>query len=175
MKKMNAFIAALTLAATALSPLASSAANLSGDSKTMEVSQTHNSSYIITIPDGVQDIAEGTKLAVSASGLLEYGETITISVDSENGWKLKDAKHEENNEDISYKMAVNDKAITTEANDILEVSYSDSGQTGSVEMVVSEIANPTYAGTYHDILTFSARTNIEQTAAATTTTVDEAQ
>ncbi len=155
MKKMNALLSALTLAITALTPIASFAA---GDEQTIEVSKEYTSSYTITIPEGTQELAQGQKFEVAANAFLNFGEKLTVSVTSTNGWKLADKVHTENTEKISYKMSIGDKEISEATANILEVPYNDEGKANSVTLTVSELGDAVYAGTYSDTLTFTAGT-----------------
>lgn len=157
MKKMNVLLAALALAITAITPLASSA---SDTEPAIEVSATFDTSYTITIPDGIQEIKEGTPFNVSASGCFEYGETVSIYVESTNGWKLKDKNHSDNKADIPYSVTNKDSKtpLGEGKNNILEFTVNDDVLDGETIMTVSEIKAPTYAGTYGDKLTFTAKT-----------------
>ncbi len=156
MKKINVLLAALTLAVTALTPLTSSAAALTGDSGTTEVSMSVNSSYTVTIPDSVTQLEVNDTLQVTAADvLLHYNEKLVVSVASENGWKLKDKEHSENNADISYTLNIDGNKVTNDAA-VLVVPYDLKNK--SANLTVAEIGDPTYAGTYSDTLTFNVKT-----------------
>lgn len=156
MKKMKALLSALSLAVAALTPITSSADFTNGD--TMEVSKKYESSYTITIPDGTQELAQGQEFEVGATVFLNYGEKLTVSVASKNGWNLVDKVHNENTDKVSYKMSINNTNITGTTADILEVPYNAEGKAGTVTLTVAELGNATYAGTYSDTLTFTAKT-----------------
>lgn len=167
MKKINAFLAALTLAVTALTPLASFAFESKSDNNKTEISNEYSSHYMLTIPATLQNIDTGHTFDVGATGFLHFNEKMIVSVESENGWKLKDKEFDANDKDVAYQMSVGEKPVTAKDKDIFEVAFSDEGQSKTVTMTVDSIAAPTYAGTYGDTLTFSAR-------AVSITPVDEA-
>lgn len=166
MKKMNILLTALSLAVAMLTPMASFAEGTPDEnvekktfkngSETMVVSQEYDSEYTIIIPEGTQKLEEG--LEVGAEALLKYNEKLVVSVASNNGWLLKDSVYGENNADISYTLTVGNKEVAKDGTaDIFEVNYDDDGMENSVVMKLSDIDEPTYAGTYIDTLTFSAR------------------
>lgn len=156
MKKMNAILAAITLAVTALTPLASSAMDLplTKGKDTMTVSKTYDASYELEIPD-TYTLAQGEGFNVTATGFLHVNEKMIISVESDNDWNIVDTSCDTNQ--IKYDVSVDGKKIEEKKADIFEVAYNDEGQTKTVTMNIDKIYDPTYAGTYTDKLTFSAR------------------
>lgn len=156
MKKINVLLAALTLTVTALTPLTSSAATLAGNEGTTVVSKTFDSSYTVTIPDSVNDLIVDSTLSVEATGvLLNYNEKLVVSVASKNNWHLKDKENTANTADISYTLNAGDTALAN-GDAVLEVPYTEKNK--SADLTVANIADPTYAGTYADTLTFSVTT-----------------
>lgn len=173
MKKMNILLSALSLAVVMLTPMASFAETggtpegsgtsggntggktFSNTSETMVVSQEFKSEYTIIIPEGTQKLEEG--LDVGAKAFLKYNEKLVVSVDSNNGWVLKDT-NTGNEEDISYTLTVGDEEVTKNGPaDIFEVKYTDENMRKDIVMELADIDDPTYAGTYTDTLTFTAR------------------
>ncbi len=154
MKKTNKFLAstlALTLALTAVAPISAFAAE---PECSMKLSKTYLDSYTLTIPEGTDNLAEGQEFRVSAQAFLDYGEELTVSVTSENGWALKDKAHPENSAAISYQMSCGGRILATQTEKILTVSSDDEDQQGTAVMTVNAISAPAYAGTYEEILTF---------------------
>lgn len=168
MKKINILLSTLVLAVAMLTPMSSFA---EGDtdtqeettiateetvnaSESIEVSQTYKPSYKIVIPAGTAALTENQKFIVKGEALLEYSKSLTVSVESENEWKLKDIKHDEN--EISYKMKCGEADITTAEADILTVKSG--GDEYSVTLTAYNIGTAYYAGTYKDVLTFKAKT-----------------
>lgn len=163
MKKMNAILTAASLAAAALTPLASSASEAEKTSDAMTVSKTYESTYELTIPDtnaGAYSISNGTSFDVTAKGFLQIGEKMVVSVESENSWYIVDETYDKN--EIKYQVSVDGKAIENKKEDIFEVAYNDEGQTKTVAMKIDQIDNPVYAGTYTDTLTFSVKAVYEE-------------
>ncbi len=155
MKKMNALLSALSLAVAALTPITSSA-DFTDNRSTMEVSKEYASSYTITIPDGTQQLEQNQEFQVKAEAFLNYGEKLTVSVASKNGWNLVDKVHTENTNKVPYKMSINGANITETTAEILTVPYNDEDKTDTVKLTVAELGNSVYAGTYGDTLTFTA-------------------
>ncbi|MCM1133183.1 MAG: hypothetical protein NC340_06890 [Ruminococcus flavefaciens] len=180
MKKMNALFAALTLAVTALTPMVSSAANIEfkGDRNTMQVKKDYGSHYTLTIPDGLQTVDNEDGLTVKANAFLHYDEKLIVSVESNNGWELRD-KNTNNKTYIPYEMTVDykgeDKVIKTGTTDtdILEFDYNQNEKDVAVTMNMTGIGKAYYAGTYTDTLTFTARAEeIKEEAKATTASTE---
>lgn len=177
MKKVNAILAALTLAVTALTPLASSASEstLKEGNNTMTLSKTYSDGYTLNIPDAVQNLDETSKLTVSATGFLNVDQKIIVSVESKNQWYLQDETCDTNK--IKYNVSVNGNTITTQEADIFEITYDDESHTKEVTINVDGVDEPTYAGTYTDTLTFSARVetivNEEKKEEVTTSETEE--
>ncbi|MDE5558027.1 MAG: hypothetical protein K2J32_10135 [Ruminococcus sp.] len=173
MKKMKILMSVLALALATLTPMASFAIDddtqaetntptietttESGKSQsdTLELSQVHAANYKIQIPSGRGELKERQAFEVSATGLLEYGKKLTVSVESENDWHLVDEKHPDNK--IKYTMRKNFEDITEQEIDILTLSAEDKG--GTVTLTVAEIGNAKYAGEYKDTLTFKVKTD----------------
>lgn len=177
MKKVNAILAALTLAVTALTPLASSASEstLKEGNNTTTLSKTYSDGYTLNIPDAVQNLDETSKLTVSATGFLNVDQKIIVSVESKNQWYLQDETCDTNK--IKYNVSVNGNTITTQEADIFEITYDDESHTKEVTINVDGVDEPTYAGTYTDTLTFSARVetivNEEKKEEVTTSETEE--
>ena len=199
MKKMKILISVLALALATLTPMSSFATDggtESGDnqsvgsstsqtdndetskdekegmtekSEKLELSQVHNAEYKIKIPSGVGNLKENKEFYVSASGLLEYGKKLTVSVESENEWKLKDTKHDDVTVEYTMKFAQqtggegesaiygNEITIESKEMDLLTLSCDDRG--GTVRLTVTDIGSAKYAGEYKDTLTFRVKTD----------------
>lgn len=175
MKKMNVLLAALTLAITAITPMASFAEESdkvqSGNTK---IETEAPSEYYITIPEGRETLKEGDELAVTAYAFIEYGKELTVSVTSENTWKLTDSKHPENPKPISYEVSCGGKALTKKTEEILVVPYDTTGYQKTATLVIENVPGATYAGTYEDTLTFNSGVR-DITPPATTTAVTTTQ
>ena len=172
MKKMKILISVLALDIAKLTPMASfeiddyasaettatteaTTESEKSQSDTLELSQVHAANYKIQIPSGKGELKERQVFEVSATGLLEYGKKLTVSVESENDWHLVDEKHPDNK--IKYTMRKNFEDIKEQEIDILTLSADDKG--GTVTLTVAEIGNAKYAGEYKDTLTFKVKTD----------------
>lgn len=176
MKKMNALFTALTLVITAVTPMASSAASATTDSKSqITLSRTYNSHYTIHIPDENPTLnADKVEVGFGVTGYLEYNEKLTVSVISNNGWQLKDS-NTENENGVEYKMKVGEKVITSEDNDVVSITSADNNNKVDTPLTFCDFGEAVYAGTYGDTLTFEVRTeSIPNDEVITTTTTTEA-
>lgn len=176
MKKMNALFTALTLVITAVTPMASSAASATKDSKSqITLSRTYNSHYTIHIPDENPTLnADKVEVGFGVTGYLEYNEKLTVSVISNNGWQLKDS-NTENENGVEYKMKVGEKVITSEDNDVVSITSADNNNKVDTPLTFCDFGEAIYAGTYGDTLTFEVRTeSIPNDEVITTTTTTEA-
>ncbi|MDE6425632.1 MAG: hypothetical protein K2K89_05805, partial [Ruminococcus sp.] len=127
----------------------------------MELSLSRKATYTVTIPEGSKDnLQNGDSFDVSVTSLLEYDQSIYVSVRSANGWELVDAKHTDNT--IPYHMKINGVALEGRENVILENPYN--AETSSVTLVAGGIEKPNYAGTYKDQLTFTIEKGASSTA-----------
>lgn len=121
----------------------------------MDVTMTCPTDYQIIIPDSNNEVSEGDKLTVAVDGvLLEYDQTLEVSVTSKNTWKLKDKNNPENPEEVIYQVGFGDEQtrIENKTENILTV---DGGRNaGSVDLTVIEVNTPDTAGTFEDTLTF---------------------
>lgn len=174
MKKMNILLVAFTLALSAITPMASFAVDddtepsteptTSGrvisdenpESQDTTLSLTKTPHYTITIPADTTELKENDEFKLSVTTFLKFGDNLDISVSSKNEWKLKDTVRTNNNAPISYTMNNGEKDLEEQTEKILTVPYTN--KTDSVTLTVTEVANATYAGTYEDVLTFTAET-----------------
>lgn len=166
MKKINILLSTLALVIATLTPMASFAEGetpVKSTGGTTELTKTYEADYGIVIPQGTENLCNGDEFELTATAFLEYGKAMEVSVSSANGWKLKDTKHSGNKEDVSYSMKCGEKKIegTGDIN-ILTVRYDE--HQGSVTLTACDIANPVYAGTYSDTLTFKTKKVDTQTA-----------
>ncbi|MCM1528573.1 MAG: LecA/PA-IL family lectin [Alistipes sp.] len=156
MKKINVLLSALTLvitAITSMTSLADDAAKVqSGDTK-IEIKAP--SEYYITIPEGNAVLKEKDKLTVNAYAFIEYGEELAVSVTSANTWKLTGSKYHENQAAIPYEVFCGDKALIQKTEEILVVPYDTAGYQKEATLVIENVPEATYAGTYEDTLTFN--------------------
>lgn len=156
MKKMNILLSSLALAAAMITPFTSSAAvGFKDNINSFEVSKKYDSTYEVTIPAGTTDLKAGQTFDVSATSTICFDSTLTVSVESEHNWHLKDEKHDENNSLASYKMKFGDTPISEQSADILIMPYDK--HEGTVTLTVMEVKTPEYAGTYKDTLTFKVK------------------
>ena len=175
MKKMNALFTALTLVITTVTPMASSAASATTDSKSqITLSRTYDSHYTIHIPDENPTLnADKVEVGFGVTGYLEYNEKLTVSVISNNGWQLKDS-NTENENGVEYKMKVGEKVITSEDNDVVSITSADNNNKVDTPLTFCDFGEAVYAGTYGDTLTFEVRTeSIPNDEVITTTTTTE--
>ncbi len=146
-----AIVLALTLALSATS-ISSFAAE---SDQTMKVAKEYPQDFLLTIPDGTQELDEGKEFTVSAYAFLDFGKELSVSVTSKNTWELKDAKYAENSKGIAYEIMVDDRVLTEKTEEILSVPYDADGHIKETALIVKSVATPKYAGTYEDILTFT--------------------
>ncbi len=174
MKKMNALFTALTLVIAAATPMASSAISATTDSKSqITLSKTYNSHYTIHIPEENPTLnADEVKVDFGVTGYLEYNEKLIVSVNSNNGWQLKDS-NTDNENGITYKMKAGEKVITSEDNDVISVTSADNNTKVDTPLTFYDFGEAVYAGTYGDTLTFEVRTeNVSKEEITTTTTTE---
>lgn len=154
MKKINILLSALVLAISTLSPMASFAVETQ-KSDSIELSKTQAPTFKMVIPAGTTALEENQEFEVKASAILEYNKALTISVESTNNWNLQDTNFSEN--EISYTMKYGDTEIEAQEVDILAVPSGD--EEHSVTLTVCSIGKASHAGTYKDVLTFTAKTD----------------
>lgn len=134
--------------------------NLSSD-KFVKIEKTFPSSYRIQIPSGTEELTKGKQFNVLASDvMIEHDETLKVSVESENSWKLKDADGNDQT-CIGYTMGYgsDNTAIKGKSADILEVPAG--ALSGETDITVISIDSPTTAGTFSDTLTFNVSVDSE--------------
>lgn len=158
MKKINVLLSVLVLAISTLTPMASFAevepedTTLPNDK--IELSTTQASSYKIVVPPGTTTLEKDQKFEVKASAILEYNKELTVSVTSTNNWHLQDTANAENK--ISYQMKYGDTILNEAVEDILTVPSGNVEH--SITLTVVDIETAKHAGTYKDVLTFTAKT-----------------
>lgn len=179
MKKMNVLLAAFALAVAAVTPMTSSAISPTEQSPdTITLSRTYTSHYTLHIPDETLDLKEkSVDVDFGITGYLEFNKKLTVSVESENEWQLKDENHPENETAVGYKMKVGEKYITNEDNDVMSITYANNNNEIDTRLTFCEFEQAAYAGTYSDTLTFAVRSDVitpeEAAAMAATTTTTE--
>lgn len=126
----------------------------------MDIFVTHPVDYMITIPDSNDAIEPEDELVVKVdNALLKFGQSLDISVTSENEWKLKDKDHPENPEAVSYQLGLGYEklALNRKTEDILSVN---SGRPcDKAVLTVLDVGEARTAGTFEDTLTFNIYLN----------------
>ncbi|MDE6538888.1 MAG: hypothetical protein K2K66_01735 [Ruminococcus sp.] len=160
MKKMKALLALLAVALATLSPMASFAEDTtSGEtlvqSGTMELRKKYDGGYKIVVPPSINDLTKGAKLQAGASDVvIAADKQLNISVQSQNNWNLVNMT--DSLKSISYTVTKPDgEALKNGWNHILTITEATEKEV--VELTVSNVENPTYAGDYIDVLTFTAQ------------------
>lgn len=126
----------------------------------IEIKKTFPTSYVVTIPDGTNYFAENQGFTVKADNvLIEYGQTLEVTVTSGNNWQLKDSNNPENPSGIDYRMAIGDSGteITSQTQTIM--SIGEGIQSDGVTLTVVSVDNPDMAGKFSDTLTFGVEIN----------------
>lgn len=179
MKKMNAILAAITLAVTAITPLASSAieVNFANGRDKMTVSKEFEASYELEIPDtDLYTLVEGEGFDVTATAFLHVYENMIVSVESKNDWYIEDTECDTNQIKYDVKVEGEEDIIQTKKADIMTVTSGDNKTSKTVKLNIEKIHEADYAGTYTDQLTFSARAvDVPKTEEEKVTTATEAQ
>ena len=106
--------------------------------------------YTVTIPADVE-MASGSATANVSADYEIYDKTLSVTVTSENGYKLKADYNDVVT--IPYKVTCGDSRIlSSDDNEVLSVTGE-----GSVSEILSFLIDPDdmYAGDYKDILTFN--------------------
>lgn len=153
MKKLLALVlAVIMLCSLSVTALAASL-NESNKVGTVTVSYGVDEGYVVTIPADVAVSTAGVEATLSASHvLLPSGKTLTVTVSSANGFKLKYESSQ-----IPYTVSVDNTKQTTATFPALSIL---SGTTsGSVKLTfqttAADIAGATKAGSHTDTLTFT--------------------
>lgn len=129
---------------------------IDGESKSFEVEKTFTSSYMITIPEGTEDLEEQQNFTVSAENvLIEHGQTLKLSVTSKNNWTLRDKNNPTNNTGIIYSMGYGDNVTGIEAQTETILTIGEGKKSGNVKLTVLSVDKPEMAGTFADTLTFN--------------------
>lgn len=121
----------------------------------VKLKKEYPTAYMITIPAGTDTLKENDSFTFSVDDiLLEYGDRLKVSVESENNWTLMDKKYSENRTGIVYQMGYgNEKTeITDKSKTVLSVGGG--AKSGEVTLTVLSVAKPKLAGTFADTLTF---------------------
>lgn len=148
------------------SPIESKPSDTSIPSYAFKISKTFSSSYTVMIPDGTEDLETGQTFPVSATNvLLEHGETLQVSVESGNVWKLK--SNPESQTGVCYQMGYgNEQTMIKDASaTILDVVSGTTEKT--VELTVLSVDKPTMAGKFSDTLTFTVNVAAQSEIPAT--------
>ena len=178
MKKMKALLAMLAVALATLSPMASFAEDAtSGETLvqtgTIELRKKYDGGYKIVVPPSINELKEGAKLEAGASDVvIAADKQLNISVQSQNNWHLVNMT--DSLKSISYTVAKPDgKALVEGTNHILTITEATDREV--VELTVSNVDNPTYAGDYIDVLTFTAQIVDREVDNSTTTSTTETE
>lgn len=126
----------------------------------MDIFVTHPVDYMVTIPDSKDGIEPEDELVVKVDDvLLKFGQSLDISVTSENEWKLKDKDHPENPEAVSYQLGLGYEklALNRKTEDILSVN--NGRPCDNVVLTVLDVGEARTAGTFEDTLTFNVNLN----------------
>ena len=155
MKKLS-LITVFILMMSMMVPVFATSITEEGDKEVL-VKYTTEGKYTITIPTEVDFNVDSTlNPTVSASDvLLEFGETLKVSVSSLNyaneTWNLVDETS--NNNKLAYKITCNDNEIAN--NDtVLEIEAGNTNG-GSSELGFEITGEKNVAGSYLDTLTFT--------------------
>lgn len=168
MKKMVSFISALAMCAVMTAPMVSSATlsetsvGVDSTDKTSAVSITKEvvSSYTVVIPDGEIDLENPSDLSVSAENvIIDSGQTLEVSVMSENNWQLVDTKSG-STASITYSLTPKEEgAVAFTGEEPVSVLSVEAGTSsaGKVEKILTAevTGTPIMSGTYKDTLTFT--------------------
>ncbi len=129
---------------------------IDGESKFFEIEKTFTSSYMITVPDGTENLEEQQNFIVSAENvLIEHGQTLELSVTSKNNWTLKDKNNPTNDTGIIYRMSYGDNLTGIETKTETILTVGDGKKSGNVKLTIISIDKPEMAGTFADTLTFN--------------------
>lgn len=121
----------------------------------MEISKTYPASYLITIPDGSDEIAVGAEFTIKADNvLIEHGQMLDVSVSSGNNWNLKDRNNPDNPAKVPYKIGFGDDKTEIENKTERILSVTNGRTSDSTTLTVLDVKTPETAGTFEDILTF---------------------
>lgn len=117
---------------------------------------TSSTGYEITIPSGNRTLQAGQTFAAGFKNAnVEPGTELKLSVESKNGWKLKDESIDTDENAIAYEM----KCVPgdgTILSDFLEtiVTVDESTDEKLTNLTVESVAAPLTAGKFTDTLTF---------------------
>jgi len=119
-----------------------------------------DTTYTLTIPSTLTVSGSGWNATdgISATGTLESGKKLTVTVSSANSWALKS-----DDNSVGYKLAT--ASSDTEATTSWEFTeLSDTATTKPMGIIVEDYDNKP-AGTYQDTVTFTAKVEVDKSAA----------
>lgn len=128
---------------------------INGEGKSLNVQKTFDENYIITIPESTENLTKGQKLTASVDNvLIKHGQTLRLSVTSENDWTLRNRKYPDTDSGAEYRICGENMEILEEKTETI-LTVGSGKKSDSVTLTVDSIEKPTFAGTYTDTLTFS--------------------
>lgn len=152
MKKIISLALAVMMIAT-MSVTAFAADNtLDNENKTGDVTieYTQSESYVVIIPDSM---TVGTDKTVEADNIvIGYGKQLTVSVSSQNSWKLIN-----NDDSLDYTLKIGDTAAS--ANSTVLTAKSGETVSKTLSATLDDDQSAKYAGNYTDTLTFTVSVN----------------
>ncbi len=159
MKKIFAILLAVTMMATM--SVTAFAAEITGESGSVEVTYGVEEAYVVTIPAAITLSAdEASTMEISASGVvIAYGAQLTVSVSSTNyadsKWYLVDTANAENKLEYSVKNGENAVA----SGDAILTVDAGTAETATATLTTQLVDKATVSGTYKDTITFTV--NVE--------------
>ena len=122
---------------------------------TTKIEKTYDSSYMINIPEGSDNLKAGQIFELSARNVrIAYGKSLAISVTSENEWHLMD-KNTKNKSGILYHMAYGESETNISNKTETILTIGNGAETGNVNLTVTSVDEADLAGTFADTLTFN--------------------
>ncbi len=155
MKKIFAILLAVTMMATM--SVTAFAAEITGESGSVEVTYGVEEAYVVTIPAAITLSADAAStMEISASGVvIAYGDQLTVSVSSTNyadsKWYLVDTANAENKLEYSVKNGENAVA----SGDAILTVDAGTAETATVTLTTQLVDQATVSGTYKDTITFT--------------------
>lgn len=149
MKKIISLaLAVLMIAAMSVTAFAADikqdTANKTGD---VTIEYTQSESYVVIIPDSM---TVGTDATVEVNDIvIGYNKQLTVSVSSQNEWKLKN-----NDDGLGYTLHIGETGVTSTNNTVLTAASGDTASK-TLSVTIDPNQSPKYAGNYTDTLTFN--------------------
>lgn len=116
-----------------------------------DITYTATESYVVIIPESM---TVGTTATVEADNILiGYNKQLTVSVSSQNEWKLKN-----NDDGLGYTLHIGETGVTSTNNTVLTAASGDT-VSKTLSVTIDPNQSPKYAGNYTDTLTFTVSVN----------------